>query len=49
MAPGNAQLHDRFCLSEKAIRKTKHRSFLVLTKGLLNIFGNEHVLLETDH
>lgn len=49
MAPGNAQLHDRFCLSEKATRKTKqrkvikNRSFiLVLTKGWLNIFGIEH-------
>lgn len=27
--------------SEKATRKTKHRSFLVLTKGWLNIFGIE--------
>ena len=28
MAPGNAQLHDRFCLSEKATRKTKQRKVI---------------------
>lgn len=36
-------------LKKQHEKRNNEKSFLVLTKGLLNIFGNEHVLLETDH
>lgn len=50
MAPGNAQLHDHFCLSEKATRKTKQRKVIFgFNQRMAQHFWNWTCLLETDH